>query len=56
METKIEKEVNSDTKVAIDAEVTVDAEVKRTSTKEIIAYLAEKFPACFSIQGVAKPL
>ncbi len=31
-------------------------ETKRTSTKEIIAYLAEKFPACFSIEGAAKPL
>ena len=33
-----------------------EAEVKRLSTKEIIAYLAEKFPACFSIQGNAKAL
>lgn len=31
-------------------------ETKRTSTKEIIAYLAEKFPACFSVEGPAKPL
>jgi len=31
-------------------------ETKRTSTKDIIAYLAEKFPACFSIEGPAKPL
>jgi len=31
-------------------------ETKRTSSKEIIAYLAEKFPACFSIEGPAKPL
>jgi ProP effector len=31
-------------------------ETKRTSTKEIIAYLAEKFPACFSIEGPVKPL
>jgi len=31
-------------------------DTKRTSTKEIIAYLAEKFPACFSIEGPAKPL
>jgi len=31
-------------------------ETKRISSKEIIAYLAEKFPACFSIEGVAKPL
>ena len=31
-------------------------ETKRISSKEIIAYLNEKFPACFSIEGVAKPL
>lgn len=31
-------------------------ETKRISSKEIIAYLTEKFPACFSIEGVAKPL
>lgn len=31
-------------------------ETKRTSTKEIIAYLNEKFPACFSLEGPAKPL
>jgi ProP effector len=31
-------------------------ETKRTSTKELIAYLAEKYPACFSIEGAAKPL
>lgn len=31
-------------------------ETKRTSTKEIIAYLSEKFPACFSTEGPAKPL
>jgi len=31
-------------------------ETKKTSTKEIISYLAEKFPKCFSIEGPAKPL
>lgn len=31
-------------------------ETKRTSSKELIAYLAEKFPECFSIEGAAKPL
>ena len=31
-------------------------ETKRISSKEIIAYLAEKFPECFSIEGAAKPL
>ncbi|WP_440877439.1 RNA chaperone ProQ [Thalassotalea sp. PLHSN55] len=31
-------------------------ETKRITTKEIIGYLTEKFPACFSIEGPAKPL
>ncbi|MDN3652742.1 RNA chaperone ProQ [Thalassotalea ponticola] len=31
-------------------------ETKRITSKEVIAYLAEKFPACFSLQGQAKPL
>ena len=31
-------------------------ETKRTTTKEIIAYLVERFPACFSLEGPAKPL
>ncbi len=31
-------------------------ETQRISTKEIITYLTEKFPACFSIEGPAKPL
>lgn len=29
---------------------------KLTNNKEIIAYLAEKFPLCFSVEGEAKPL
>lgn len=29
---------------------------KLKNSKEVIAYLAEQFPACFSIQGDAKPL
>ena len=29
---------------------------KLTNNKEIIAYLAEKFPLCFSLEGEAKPL
>lgn len=31
-------------------------DTKPLNTKEIIAYLAEKFPACFSVAGQAKPL
>lgn len=29
---------------------------KLTNNKEIIAYLAEKFPLCFSVEGEARPL
>jgi ProP effector len=36
--------------------VEVKVETKRTSTKEIITYLVTKFPACFSVDGPAKPL
>lgn len=33
------------------------SEVKKLSNnKEVLAYLAEKFPACFSLEGDAKPL
>lgn len=35
---------------------THQAEEKSVTSKEVIAYLAEKFPACFSITGAAKPL
>ena len=38
---------------------TTDAQVnsqKLTNTKDIIAYLAEKFPLCFIAEGEAKPL
>jgi ProP effector len=31
-------------------------ETKRISSKEIIIHLAEKFPACFSLEGAVKPL
>ncbi|TYG33812.1 RNA chaperone ProQ [Lonepinella koalarum] len=34
----------------------VSADVTKRSNKEIIAYLAEKFPLCFSVEGEAKPL
>jgi len=72
METKIENEVSknetdaneviTEAEVNIEAEVKaeevapVEAEVKRLSTKEIIAHLAAKFPACFSTDGAAKAL
>lgn len=38
---------------------TTDSQVnsqKLTNTKDIIAYLAEKFPLCFILEGEAKPL
>ena len=54
METKTESE--APVEATVETEAKVNAETKRTSTKEIIAYLAEKFPACFSIVGAAKPL
>ncbi|UUO22344.1 RNA chaperone ProQ [Colwellia sp. M166] len=53
-EVKVVAETTTETTVATTSNV--EAEVKRVSTKEIIAYLAEKFPACFSIEGHAKPL
>lgn len=34
----------------------METEIKRISTKDIITYLAEKFPACFSLKGQVKPL
>ncbi|MEW6992411.1 RNA chaperone ProQ [Colwelliaceae bacterium 6441] len=55
METKTQNEVPAEeTTVAVETEVV--SENKRTSTKEIIAYLAVKFPACFTVEGAAKPL
>jgi len=60
--TDVKAETNTDVVIADKTEtstdvVTVDkTETKRTSTKEIITYLAEKFPACFSTKGVVKPL
>lgn len=56
METKTESEVKVVADAVVETTPNVDAEIKRISTKEIIAYLAEKFPACFSIEGHAKPL
>lgn len=34
----------------------METEIKRISTKDIISYLAEKFPECFSVKGKVKPL
>lgn len=34
----------------------METEIKRMSTKDIISYLAEKFPECFSVKGPVKPL
>ncbi|SEL07289.1 ProP effector [Colwellia chukchiensis] len=56
MENKAESEVKVVETATEDTNSAVETEVKRMSTKEIIAYLAEKFPACFSVAGHAKPL
>lgn len=45
----------TDIQQAENAEQIQTQTVKR-SNKEIIAYLAEKFPLCFSLEGEAKPL
>lgn len=34
----------------------METEIKRVSTKDIITYLTEKFPECFSVKGPVKPL
>lgn len=34
----------------------MDSSEKFSSSKEVIAFLAESFPSCFSIEGEAKPL
>ena len=34
----------------------METEIKRISTKEIITYLSEKYPECFSAKGPIKPL
>lgn len=34
----------------------METQIKRISTKDIISYLVEKFPACFSLKGPVKPL
>jgi ProP effector len=34
----------------------METEIKRISTKEIITYLSEKYPSCFSLKGPVKPL
>jgi len=49
-------EVTTEVESATEEAVAVEAEVKRLSTKEIIAHLADKFPACFSTDGAAKAL
>lgn len=37
-------------------DVQVEETQKLSNNKEIIAYLAEKFPLCFSLEGEAKPI
>jgi len=57
METEIKNVVIETEVKSVDTDTVVtETEVKRTSTKDIIAYLTEKFPECFSIKGPVKPL
>ncbi|WP_206485592.1 RNA chaperone ProQ [Thalassotalea sp. G2M2-11] len=56
METKTENEVTKAVEENAEKTGEPQAEVKRVTSKEIITHLAEKFPACFSIKGAAKPL
>ncbi len=58
MENKTESEVAKadDANTENAAQTENDVATHRITTKEIIAYLAEKFPKCFSIQGPAKAL
>jgi len=37
-------------------ETEIKPEIKRISTKDIITYLSETFPECFSVKGSVKPL
>jgi ProP effector len=57
-ETAVNTEVGAKVEEQVQAPVTAEenTEVKRLSTKEIIAYLAEQFPKCFSVDGPAKAL
>lgn len=48
-------EIQVDAQIATSEEAVVEPH-KLTNTKEIIAYLAEKFPLCFVLEGEAKPL
>lgn len=48
-------EINTETKGS-DAESAEVVDKKPHTNKELIAYLAEKFPNCFLIKGAAKPL
>lgn len=34
----------------------METETKRITSKEVIAHLVEKFPACFTLEGAVKPL
>jgi len=58
----MQSETNTEAKIDVKSDTNTDVdtvektETKRTSTKEINAYLAEKFPECFSIKGPVKPL
>ncbi|OOF52295.1 RNA chaperone ProQ [Rodentibacter trehalosifermentans] len=46
----------TDSQLDVQIEETLENGQKLTNNKEIIAYLAEKFPLCFILEGEAKPL
>ncbi|MDO4626503.1 MAG: RNA chaperone ProQ [Pasteurellaceae bacterium] len=53
MQTDVQVEQVSENQVA---ETATGTSEQKLTNKEIIAFLAEKFPACFSVEGEAKPL
>ena len=53
-QTEAKTDVKTETSTNVDS--VNQTETKRSSTKEIIAYLAKQFPDCFSIKGPVKPL
>ncbi|WP_439241118.1 RNA chaperone ProQ [Lonepinella sp. BR2474] len=59
-QTTAQTEVQADTQTTQIApqaqQESTNTENVRHSNKEVIAYLAEKFPLCFSVEGEAKPL
>ncbi|MGQ0286299.1 RNA chaperone ProQ [Pasteurellaceae bacterium 22721_9_1] len=51
-----EVEIAETEQQALSTETATEEVSGKWSNKEVIAYLAEKFPLCFSVEGEAKPL